>query len=254
MSTLGTVLLITARCLQYKLEDKTLERIAEITARYTSPAPAVSQGSVKTADMEAFIDLEVLQEVNEDAYGYIEINGTQISYPVMRSEQPHKYLRRNFYGEPSVYGSIYLDNASYLAGMNMVIYGHNIKSGKMFGGLKRYLDEEFAKEHQEIRFITGDEIRIYHLSAVFQAQADEEALVRNLIPYTEEECRMLADFITGQGGTVFQEFSWGDQLITLVTCEYSNKNGRLFVIGRLAGTIRRKENTSITHHLVSDES
>lgn len=241
VSVLGATSLITARCLQYYRENKILEEITEVTARYILPAPAISQGSVKSADMEEFIDLEALQEVNKDACGYIEIDGTQISYPVMCSEQPHKYLRRNFYGESSVYGSIYLDNASYLTGTNMVLYGHNMKSGKMFGELKQYLDVTFAKEHQEIRYVTDDEIRIYYLCAVFQAPADEEKLVRNLIPYTEEECRLLAEFIAGQGGTVFQEFSWGDQLITLATCEYSNRNGRLFVVGRLAGTLHRKE-------------
>lgn len=240
VSALGSVILTAARCFQYGGEDKTLKKITDVTAQYLSPAPAVSQGSVKSAEMEEFIDLEALQKINQDACGYIKIDGTQISYPVMYSEQPHKYLRRNFYGKPSIYGSIYLDNASYLSGTNMVLYGHNMKSGKMFGELKRYLGDAFAKEHQEIRYITSDEIRVYDLCAVVRAPADEEKLVRNLIPYTEEECRMLADFVAGHG-TVFQEFSWGDQLITLATCEYSHKNGRLFVIGRLAGTINRKE-------------
>lgn len=238
---LGAASLIAVRLIQYNREDQILEEIAKVTAQYIIPAPAISQDSVITADIEEFIDFEGLKEVNEDVCGYIKINGTQISYPVMRSEQPDKYLRRNFYRESSIYGSIYLDNAGYHAGTNLVLYGHNMKSGKMFGELKRYLDDGFAQEHQEIRYITGEEIRIYYLCAVFQAPADEEKLIKNLIPYTAEECRMLADFITEQGGTIYQEFSWGDQLITLVTCEYSNKNGRLFVIGRLAGTIHRKE-------------
>lgn len=243
ISVLGASLLMAARCLQYHRENQILEQITEVTARYISPAPAVSQGSVKSADMEEFIDLKALQEVNQDACGYIKINGTQIAYPVMRSEQPHKYLRRNLYGESSVYGSIYLDNASYLDGTNMVLYGHNMKSGKMFGELKRYLNEDFAKNHQEIRYITDDEIRIYSVCTVFQAPANDEKLVRNLIPYTEEECRLLAGYIQERGGSIFQGFTWGDQLITLATCEYSNKNGRLFVIGRLDGIIQRKENS-----------
>lgn len=241
ISVAGSALLMAARLLQYNRENEALDRIADTAARYMVPAPAASQGSVKSADVEEFIDLESLREVNGDVCGYIKINGTQISYPVMRSGQPHKYLRRDFYGKPSAYGSIYLDNAGYLDGTNMVLYGHNMKSGKMFGELKHYLEEGFAQEHGEIRYITGDEIRIYHLCAVFRAPADEEKLVRNLIPYTEEEFQALAGFVTEQDGTVFQEFTWGDQLITLATCEYSDKNGRLFVMGRLAGTIHRKE-------------
>lgn len=243
MSVMGATFLIAARFIQYSRENKSLEEITEVTAHYMIAAPAVSRGFVKSADMEEFIDLEALREVNGDVCGYIEINGTQISYPVMRSEQPHKYLRMNFYGESSIYGSIYLDNAGYLSGTNMVLYGHSMKSGKMFGELKRYLEADFAQKHREIRYITGEEIRIYDLCAIFQAPADEETLVGNLIPYTEEECRLLTSFIAERGGTIYQQFSWGDQLITLATCEYSNRNGRLFVIGRLTGIIHREEKT-----------
>lgn len=241
VSVVGAASLISARLLQYSRENAILKEITEVTAQYTVSAPAVSQGSVKSATTEEFIDFEGLREVNEDVCGYIKIDGTQISYPVMHSEQPNKYLRRNFYGESSIYGSIYLDNAGYLTGTNIVLYGHNMKSGKMFGELKKYLEDDFAQVHQEIQYITDEEIRIYNICSVFQASANEEVLVKNLIPYTEEECRMLADFIVAQNGTIYQEFSWGDQLITLATCEYSNKNGRLFVIGRLAGRIHRKE-------------
>lgn len=241
VSALGAASLIAARLLQYNKENKTLEEIAEVTSQYITPAPAISQGSIKSADMEEFIDFEGLKEMNEDVCGYIKINGTPISYPVMHSRQSNKYLRRNFYGEPSIYGSVYLDNAGYLAGTNLVLYGHNMKSGKMFGELKQYLDDNFAREHKEIRYIIDEEIRIYELCAVFQAPADEEKLVKNLIPYSAQECRMLTDFISEQGGAMYQEFFWGDQLITLATCEYSNKNGRLFVIGRLTSTIHRKE-------------
>lgn len=235
--------LIGSRILLYGMENKALAEISKITSQYAVRAPAVSNGQMKTFDMEEFIDLDGLKLLNADTRGYIKVTGTQISYPVMQSDTPHKYLKKNFYGETSVYGSIYLDNAGYPGGTNMVLYGHNMKSGKMFGELKRYLDIGFAREHREIRFITGDEIRIYDVCAVFRSPADQEELVQNLIPYTETEYNQLLKLIRAQGGIVLEEFSWGDQLITLATCEYSKRNGRLFVIGRLTDTIYRKERT-----------
>lgn len=227
--------------MSYQKENETLNKIADITAQYKTHAPSVTPGTVKSTLTEEFIDIKGLQELNADTCGYIEIKGTQISYPVMRSDEPHKYLKKNFYGEPSLYGSIYLDNAGYQSGTNLVMYGHNMKSGKMFGSLKHFLSSRFAQSHQEIRYSTEDKIRLYQLCAVFRANADQEELVHNLIPYTEEEWESLLALIRKQEGMILQEFSWGDQLITLTTCEYSHKNGRLFVIGRLVDTITRKE-------------
>lgn len=233
--------LMTMRWMTYQKENAVLNELAAITVQYKTQAPAVANGSLKSVSMEEFIDVKGMKKLNEDICGYIEIKGTQVSYPVMHSSEPHKYQQMNFYGEPSIYGSIYLDNASYLSGTNLVLYGHNMKSGKMFGTLKQYLNDNFARDHQEIRYSTEKEIRIYQVCAVFKASADQKELVHNLIPYTKEEWESLSELLKKQEGKTLRDFSWGDQLITLITCEYSNKNGRLVVLGRLTDTIKRRE-------------
>lgn len=235
------LILILCRFASYYIEDEKIKKISSIAASYTVEAPAVNESGSYSAGVEDFIDIGELKSINPDTAGFLKVRGTEISYPVMRSEEEDKYLKRDFYGKKSIYGSIYIDNASYKHGTNMVLYGHNMKSGKMFGELKSYRDEDFAREHSEIRFITNNEIRVYELGAVFSAPADEEELIRNLIPYRENELENLVEYIKKREGKFYQELSWGDELITLATCEYNNKNGRLFIIGRLSGVIRRKE-------------
>ena len=231
---------IGGRIAQYQYEDKKLDQVAELVANYTVKQPAVSMSAGIVMESESFVDIDGLQKENPDVIGFLEIPGTSVAYPVMKSEEQDYYIRRGFDGKRSVYGSIYMDNASYMQGTNIVLYGHNMKSGKMFGALKHYLDTEYRDTHKEIRYITQDRITCYEVCAVMTASAEDEKLVQNLIPYTEQEMENLRVYLYDHGGMT-EEIDWGDQLITLITCEYTKKDGRLFVIGKLKEEIVRKE-------------
>lgn len=231
---------IGGRIAQYQYEDKRLNQVAELVADYIVKQPAVSMSAGIVMESESFVDIDGLRKENPDVIGFIEIPGTSVSYPVMKSEEPDYYIRCGFDGKYSVYGSIYMDNASYAQGTNIVLYGHNMKSGKMFGTLKNYLDTEYRDIHKEIRYITQDRIVCYEVCAVFTASANDEKLIKNLIPYTEQEMENLKVYLCDYGGMT-EKFDWGDQLITLATCEYTKKDGRLFVVGKLKEEIVRKE-------------
>lgn len=230
---------ISGRIIQYQYEDKQLNQVAELVADYTVKQPAVSISAGTVMESESFVDIDGLRKENPDVIGFVEIPGTSVAYPVMKSEEPDYYIRRGFDGKYSVYGSIYMDNASYTQGTNIVLYGHNMKSGKMFGTLKNYLDTEYCDTHKKIRYITQDKIVCYEVCSVFTASAEDEKLVQNLIPYTEQEMENLRSYLYDHGGMT-ERINWGDQLITLVTCEYTKEDGRLFVIAKLKEEIVRK--------------
>lgn len=233
--------MMAARLSQYKAAEDSNQKTADLMVSYSALAPGISQTGERSLCLEKFIDIEGLQRENPDIEGYLEIPQTKIAYPVMRSQEPDWYIDRDFYRNPSVCGSIYMDNASYKGGSNLVLYGHNMKSGQMFGTLDAYLDASFLHEHKEIRFITEDGIRIYEVCIVFSASANSQELVKCLIPYTEEEMHELLAFIERSGGRRYASVSWGDSLITLATCEYSQKNGRLFIIGKQTDLIKRDD-------------
>ena len=235
------VLCIGGRIFQYHSENTKLKQVAEIAAEYTVHEPAVSLNSQTELEMESFMDINGLKTENADVVGFVEIPGTIVSYPVMKSEEADYYIRRGFDKKRSIYGSIYMDNACYENGANTVLYGHNMKSGKMFGTLRHYMDAAYREEHKEIRYITDDRIECYDVCAVFLASAADQDLIKNLIPYTKEEMENLQNYIANHQGVFMDEFAWGDRLLTLATCEYPRKAGRLFVIGKLKDTIIRKE-------------
>lgn len=233
--------LMAARLWQYKAAEDSNRKTADLAASYTALAPGISQNRERGLCLEEFMDIKGLQKENPDIQGYLKIPQTEIAYPVMRSKEPDWYINRDFYGNPSVCGSIYMDNASYRGGTNLVLYGHNMKSGQMFGTLRDYLDENFLQQHREIRLITEDGIGIYEICMVFSASANNQELLKCLIPYTKEEIQGLLSLIEQSGGRKYASVSWGDSLITLATCEYSQKNGRFFVMAKQTDLIKRDD-------------
>ena len=150
------------------------------------------------------------------------------------------YLRRNFFGEKDNNGTLILDTDSDITktSNNLIIHGHNMKSGAMFGELVDYEKEEFLKEHKKIEFHTKDEVRTYEVIAVFRSKVyTVEDKVFKYYQFfeakTQEEfdsfynnIKKMSLYDTG----VTAEF--GDEFITLSTCVYHTTNGRFVVVGR----------------------
>lgn len=228
------IFLITWRMFLYADADRRVKETAEITASYVvSSPPGINTESISLSP-EDFVDIKGLQKENADVAGYVRVDGTGIDYPVMKTpDEPEKYIRKGFDGKYSVYGSIFMDTACYEGCMNTVLYGHRMKSGKMFAPLKNYLDAGYRADHPIIKYIDEDSVSLYRVCAAFSASANDEDLITCLIPYTKSEMERLKAYAAAANGTVYEAFEYGDELITLATCEYTNKNGRLFVIGRL---------------------
>lgn len=173
--------------------------------------------------------------------GWISIAGTTINYPVMQSgNNLNFYLKHNFEKEYSYLGTPYVqENCDIAESDNLVIYGHHIKGGKMFGALEDYKSKSFYEEHKNIQFDTLTEQAEYEIVAVFKtvAYSSEGFRYYDFVDAENEEdfnsyvgkCKELALYDTG----VTAEY--GDRLITLSTCEYSAQNGRLVVVAKKVG-------------------
>ncbi len=191
--------------------------------------------------MERMLKIKKLKETNEDIVGWIEIEGTSISYPVLQGDDNEYYLNHNYKKEKSEKGSIFLD-ADYdwnLPSSNLLIYGHNISNGQMFQDLLKYEDEEFYKEHPIIRFTTESEDTEYEIISVFKSRAFYKSET-NVFRYY--------DFINAETEEEYNEFvknakdasiydidtkaEYGEELITLITCSYHTTDGKFVVIGK----------------------
>ena len=82
-------------------------------------------------------DFDKLKKMNSDIVGYIEVDNTNISYPVVKSSDNSYYLNHSYTKEKNNIGSIFLDYRNDLDNLskNNIIYGHGRLDNTMFGSL-----------------------------------------------------------------------------------------------------------------------
>lgn len=185
-------------------------------------------------------EYKTLYSLNKKLIGWIKIDDTYIDYPVLQTSNNEYYMNHNFDQEEDKNGSIFLDtNCSILPrSTNLIIYGHHMRSGRMFGQLNKYSSEDFYEEHKYIQFDTIYEKGTYEVMYVFRSKI-----------YTESEIVFkYYQFIDASSETEFNSYmremaemslydtgvtaQYGDELLTLSTCDYYTDNGRFVVVAK----------------------
>lgn len=205
-------------------------------------------------------ELQPIYELNNHLVGYLSFpdKSLNLQYPVMQSpEDSDFYLSHDFYGNESMAGCPYIPmNCDvFEPSDNVVIYGHNLRTGGMFNKLTYYRQESYWKEHQTFTFDTLYERHTYQIFAVFKTAAAQYKSDGSAwgYPYhrmndfaTKEEFDQFIKDIKGaafngggyQGWTFYDTGitpQYGDKLLCLSTCEYTMRdpdgtiNGRLVV-------------------------
>lgn len=190
---------------ELKEQQKEKEDFAAVSQIAEPAVTATQTESEPTEQPAAERNIQALIAENADCIGWLSIDGTNISYPVMHTpSDPQKYLRRNFYGKYSQSGVPFLDGRCDLQSTNLIIYGHNMKNGTMFSDLKRYVDGDFLNAHRTVKFETADGVQTFTVTKVLKTNNSDEWYNR----------------ITAEGG----------RRLVLSTCYGSGKDGRLLII------------------------
>lgn len=184
-------------------------------------------------------NLESIAKINSDIIGWIKIDGTNIDYPIMQNGD--YYLHKDIYKNYSSHGTPYLAPfCNVKKSDNLIIYGHHMKDNSMFSQLEKYKNYNFYLNHKYIKFFTIEDGKTiennYEVMIAFKTIAYSYEGFRyysytdfqNYEDYEEfvENCRNLEFYYTGVVGT------HQDKYITLSTCEYSQKNGRMVVVAK----------------------
>ena len=190
---------------------------------------------------ERMLQIEELQKENQEIIGWLEIEDTNINYPICQTNNNDFYLTHNYKKEKSSSGSLFLDKDFDMVNgsSNYLIYGHRNKQGLMFEDLMKYAKEDFYKKHTKIKFTTLKEDVDYEIMSVFYSRVyyqDEKKVFRyyyfvnaeNENEYNNyvEQCKKVSIYDTG----ITAEY--GEQLLTLSTCEYSQEDGRFVVVAK----------------------
>lgn len=230
----------------YYLYEKNANEYEHLASLKTSEQTTNDQVHINYTQEEEKKELVVLEKYkklfsqNKSLIGWIKIDDTNIDYPVMQTVNNEYYLKHNYNQEYDKNGSIFLDKDCDITnpGTNMIIYGHHMSSGKMFGKLDLYSSKEYYEKHPIIQFDTIYEEGRYQIMYVFRSRIyNEDEIVFKYYQFLDastpeefdshmNEMAKLALYDTGVTAT------YGDKLITLSTCDRSEQDGRFVVVAK----------------------
>ncbi|MCM1191396.1 MAG: class B sortase [Butyrivibrio sp.] len=211
--------------------------------------PAKPNGPLYTLD-EAPEPKEVLDEYKNLLIKYKKLIGWLIfddkaiggesGFPVMQTSDNEYYLKHNMDQEEDKNGTIFLDKDCDVLkpSTNFIVYGHHMKSGRMFGKLDLYEDQKYCEEHPYIWFDTIYEKGKYEVMYVFRSRVyNEDEIVFKYYQFIDANSQQEFDSYMEEMASVSLydtgvTAEYGDQLLTLSTCDYQEKNGRFVVVAK----------------------
>ena len=121
------------------------------------------------------IDFEVLNKINEEIAVWIYIPGTKVDYPVLIGDTQQEYLKKDFENKTNDLGSIFaFQDVELNQDFHVCLYGHNMISGQMFGGLKLYREEKYARSHEKAYLYTKERTKELEILSVFLCENTDE--------------------------------------------------------------------------------
>ena len=190
---------------------------------------------------ERILKLEELQKENPEIVAWIEIENTNINYPVLQCSNNDFYMNHNYQKKYASSGSLFLDKdySWNSKNSNLLIYGHNMKDGTMFQNLLNYSSQSYYYAHPNIRFTTNAYDANFEIISAFRSRVYNQSDT-NVFKYyyytnikSEEEFNEYAKNV--KQASLYdtgKQISSGDTLITLSTCSYHTNNGRFVVVAK----------------------
>lgn len=224
----GTI--IVRRTLELKKESA---QLSEIQKKMTETDPTVIE-PLKTETItetdtepdntastyEAPEGLIELISMYPECIGYIDIEGSNVHYPIMQNADNEYYLHRDINGEESLSGSIYMDSNHDISEKGLhVIYGHHMKDGSMFKDVARYVNPKYMEDHQKITIKTA--YKEMRLKPVYCYAGKADGTYRSIITSHGQ----VINFIKEHTGEEID----ADDLYVLITCSYGSSDERTYL-------------------------
>ena len=190
------------------------------------------QDQSKDGDYVNSANEEELKSINSDYKMWIQIENTNINYPVVQSSDNDYYLKHNFRKESNISGTVFVESANDIDNdKNIILYGHNMRNGTMFNNITNYKEESFFNEDNKINIIMNNTLYEYEVFSVYVKNVSEVNLA---IGFASED--EFINYAYNQADeSIYKkdvDFSAEDNLITLVTCSYEFTDARTIVVAR----------------------
>ena len=181
------------------------------------------------------VDFNDLLAKNSDTVGWIQVQGTNINYPIVQTTNNDYYLNHAFDKTENKAGRVYMDyrNNAVEFNQNTIIYAHSRYNGTMFGSLKNILNSSWYtnKENHIIRLSTPTENTMWQVFSVYTIPK-ESYYITPSFP-TDESYQEFLNTIKGRSEVDFSgTVSIGDKVLTLSTCK-DNFGNRIVMHAKL---------------------
>lgn len=233
LMALASGFLLLSRQMQYRESEKGLTEIrtAMDAAGLYDPAggdrgTVTENGDAAPEEEENKADAgQIAKDLPEELLGRLLVPTIETDLPVMRppKEDPEKYLTRDALGNASAYGSVFADPAANDASGCLVLYGHHMKNGAMFGNIGKLS----AKD--PVTLVTPEGVYGYAVIAAFTVTPVEAEAAGALSLLTDADAEKVASQAE-KTGTIYERPDLNKRHLALVTCEYERPGEKLVVL------------------------
>ena len=182
-------------------------------------------------------ELKAIYKLNKDLRGWLVIEGTPVDYPVVQKKRDNEYyLHRDFYGKDNDNGQLILDSICdpYTPSYNLVISGHHMRNGSMFGSLEVYKQQSYWEKHKLVTFDTLMRRGTYVIIAAFYSadyDKDEKGFRYNVdLVYKRDVDQWLGEVEENNIYDNELDAEFGDEFLTLTTCDHTRRDDGRFVL------------------------
>ncbi len=185
------------------------------------------------------INFDNLINDNKDTVGWIQVNGTNINYPFVQTNNNDFYLKHSFDKSYNSSGWIFLDyrnNISNNYDKNTIIYGHGRLDNTMFGSLRNTLSEDWLnnKDNHIIKISTIYNNSLWEVFSVYHIPTTSDYL--NISFIDDNEYKLFLNMLLNRSIYNFNtNVDVNDKILTLSTC-YNDKD-KIVVHAKLIKTI-----------------
>ena len=209
---------------------ETLEEEVALPEPSLSPA---TNGEDENQQEVVLHDSAALISTNGDYVGWLSIPGTIINYPVMFSpSEPERYLHLDYYKQYSYSGTPFLDARCDPNEGNLIIYGHNMINGTMFGSLKSYRNENYLNSHKTIFLELSDGVHMFEIMSAVTLEKDDPWYSFLHASSADEEAAWINDLQNKHGIPTGSVTSRTERLLTLSTCTGNRRTERMIVVAK----------------------
>lgn len=187
-------------------------------------------------------NFDELLKINSDIVGYIKVNNTNVSYPIVKGSDNTFYLNHSYDKKESEIGSIFLDYRNDLENLsrNNIIYGHGRLDNSMFGSLNNLLDSDWLsnEDNHYIEVTTPDKIMVFKIFSVYTIDK-ESYYIKTYFSDNKYFKEFLETVMKRSIYNFSTNVSTSDKILTLSTCK-NNFGKRVVVHAKML----KKEETS----------